>query len=51
VFAPEAYLGQCYALQDAQIFLKAEADMLEFMAYESIGVGIGNVNGAVVLDF
>lgn len=51
VFAPEAYLGQFYALQDASVFLKAEMDMLEFTAYSAIGVGIGNVNGAVVLDF
>lgn len=51
VFAPEAYLGQCYLLQDATVFLKAEADMIEFSAYEAIGVGLGNVNGAVVLDF
>lgn len=51
VFAPEAYLGQFYTLQDAQVFLKAEQDMLEFQTYEAVGAGIGNVNGAVVLDF
>ncbi len=51
VFAPEAYLGQFYSLQDATLFLKAEADMIEFSTYEAVGVGMGNVNGAVVLDF
>jgi hypothetical protein len=51
VFAPEAYLGQCYSLQDATVFLKAEQDIIEFTTYESLGVGIGNINGAVVLDF
>lgn len=51
VFAPEAYLGQFYMLQDATVFLKAEQDMIQFSTYEAAGVGIGNVNGAVVLDF
>lgn len=51
VFAPENYLGQFYTLQDATLFLKVEQDILQFNTYESIGVGIGNVNGAVVLNF
>lgn len=51
VFAPQAYLGQMYTLQDATVFLKAEQDMIEFSTYEAVGVGLGNVNGAVVLDF
>lgn len=51
VFAPEAYLGQCYLLADATVFLKAELDQIMFQTYEAIGVGLGNVNGAVVLDF
>lgn len=51
VFAPPEYLGQFYTLQDATVFLKVEQDIIEFTAYESIGIGIGNVNGAVVLNF
>lgn len=51
VFAPQEYLGQFYSLQDATVFLKTEADMIEWETYESIGSGIGNVNGAVVLNF
>lgn len=51
VFAPQEYLGQFYALQDATVFLKVEQDIIEFTSYEAIGVGLGNVNGAVVLDF
>lgn len=51
VFAPTQYLGQMYILQDAMVYLKTEADLLSFKTYESIGVGIGNVNGAVVIDF
>ena len=51
VFAPQAYLGQMYLLQDATVFLKAEQDMIEFSTYEAAGIGIGNINGAVVLNF
>jgi len=51
VFAPPQFLGQAYALQDATVFLKAEKDMIEWVAYEAIGIGLGNVNGAVVIDF
>lgn len=51
VFAPQEYLGQFYALQDACVFLKVEMDMIEFTTYEAIGLGIGNVNGAIVLNF
>jgi len=51
VFAPQEYLGQMYALQDATLFLKTEMDMVQFQTYESVGVGIGNVNGVQVLNF
>lgn len=50
-FAPPNYLGQFYMLQDATVFLKTEADMLSFTVYESIGAGIGNINGAIVVDY
>lgn len=51
VFAPPSYFGQFYTLQDATTFIKAERDMIEFDVRETVGVGIGNVNGALVLDF
>ncbi|MGN6514651.1 MAG: hypothetical protein ACTHLR_02285 [Rhizomicrobium sp.] len=51
VFAPQEYLGQFYALQDATVFLKVEQDIIDFTTYEAVGVGIGNVNGAIVLNF
>lgn len=51
VFAPPQYTGAMYTLQDATCFLKAEADMIEFSLYSAVGVGIGNINSAVVLDF
>ncbi len=51
VFAPEQYLGQFYALQEPTVFLKTEKDMVEFTTYESVGVGIGNVNGMAVAQY
>lgn len=51
VFAPPQFLGQAYSLQDATVFLKAELDMIEFTAYESIGIGLGNTQGFVIVDF
>lgn len=51
VFTSPQFLGQAYELQGATVFLKAEADMIEFSTYEALGVGLGNVNGAVVVDF
>jgi hypothetical protein len=51
VFAPPEYLGQFYTLQDATIFLKVEQDMISFQSYSALGVGIGNVNAAVVINF
>lgn len=50
-FAPTAYLGQFYALQDAIVFLKTEADMVTFFTYESVGIGLGNVNAVFKVKF
>lgn len=51
IFAPPAYLGQFYELQGATVFLKAEMDIIEFQSYEAVGIGLGNVNGAIVANF
>ena len=45
LFAPEAYLGNFFLLQDATLFIKQEADMIEFWSYSAPGIGIGNANG------
>lgn len=47
-FAPEAYLGQFYSLQEPTVFLKSEADMISFKTYEAIGIGIGNTKAFVI---
>lgn len=51
VFAPEQYLGQFYSLQEPTVFLKTEKDMVEFTTYESVGIGMGNVNGFATAQY
>lgn len=51
VFTTPQYLGQFYTLQDAVVYLKSEADIISFHTYESVGIGIGNVNGVVIGNF
>lgn len=50
-FTAAPYLGQMYLLQDATVFLKTEADMVSFSTYEAPGIGLGNTNGFITLDF
>lgn len=40
--APNNFLGNYYLLQDATLFIKQEADIIEFWSYEALGLGIGN---------
>lgn len=47
-FAPEAYLGQFYSLQEPTVFLKSEADMISFKTYEAIGIGLGNTKAFII---
>jgi len=46
-FAPQEYFMKFMFLQDATLFLKTEADMIEFHTYEAPGIGIGNTKGVV----
>jgi len=47
VFAPQEYLGNFFLLQDATLFIKQEADLIEFWSYSAPGIGIGNTKGVV----
>ena len=40
--SPENFLGKFFMIQDATLFIKQEADDIEFYAYEILGMGIGN---------
>jgi len=42
LFSTENYLGNFYLLQDATLFIKQEADIIEFWSYSAPGIGIGN---------
>lgn len=42
VFSPQNYLGVFYLLQDATLYIKQEADIIEFWSYAAPGIGLGN---------
>ena len=50
LFAPQNYLGNFFLLQDATLFIKQEADMIEFWSYSAPGIGIGNANSIIKLQ-
>ena len=50
LFAPQNYLGNFFLLQDATLFIKQEADMIEFWSYSAPGIGIGNAKGVIKLS-
>lgn len=51
VFAPQNYLGVFYLLQDATLYIKQEADIIEFWSYAAPGIGIGNTLAMQRIDF
>lgn len=50
-FAEPKFLGKFYTLEDVVLWIRREAYMLEFFAYESIGAAIANVAGVARADF
>lgn len=50
-FSSEEYLGKYLRLQPLTAFMKNEAYFLQFMQYLNIGISIGNVKGAVRVEF
>lgn len=51
VFAPENFLGNFFLLSDATLFIKTEADIIEFWSYAAPGIGIGNTLAFQVIQF
>lgn len=51
VFGPQEYLGNFFLLQDATLFIKQEADMIEFFSYAAPGIGIGNTRSVTRVSF
>jgi len=44
LFAPENWLGNFFLLQDATLFIKTEADLIQFWSYSAPGIGIGQTD-------
>jgi hypothetical protein len=51
VYAPENYLGCSFLLQDATLFIKQEADVIEMWSYAAPGIGFGNDKAIQRVDF
>lgn len=51
VFAPENFLGCFFLLQDATLFIKQEADIIEFWSYAAPGIGFGNTLAMQAIAF
>lgn len=50
IFSPQNYLGCFFLLQDATLFIKQEADIIEFWSYAAPGIGLGNTQAMQRLD-
>jgi hypothetical protein len=51
LFSSEEFFGKYYRLQPLTVFMKNEAYFLEYFQYMNLSLAIGNVKGAVRIDF
>lgn len=51
MFADPKFIGKFYTLEDTTMYIKREAYMLEFFAYETTGASIGHLAGLARCDF
>jgi hypothetical protein len=51
MFADPKFIGKSYILEDTTMYIKREAFMLEFFAYETIGGALGNLNSFANVSF
>lgn len=51
MFSDPKFIGKSYLLEDTTMYIKREAYMLEFFAYETLGGAIGNSSGLARVDF
>jgi hypothetical protein len=51
LFAPENYLGNFFLLQDATLFIKQEADLIQFWSYAAPGIGLGMSDAMIKMTF
>lgn len=50
-FADPKFIGKNYQLEDTTMYIRREAYMLEFFAYETSGATIGHTSGLSRADF
>jgi hypothetical protein len=50
-FADPKFIGKFYVLEDTTMYIRREAYMLEFFAYETIGATIGHTSGIARADY
>ena len=50
-FADPKFIGKSYVLEDTTMYMRREAYMLEFFAYETMGGTIGHTSGLARIDF
>lgn len=51
MFADPKFIGKSYILEDTTMYIKREAFMLEFFAYETCGGTLGHTSGLARADF
>jgi len=51
MFADPKFIGKSYILEDTTMYIRREAYMLEFFAYETCGGSIGHTGGLARADF
>lgn len=51
MFADPKFIGKSYLLEDTTMYIRREAYMLEFFAYETTGGSIGHAGGIARADF
>lgn len=50
-FADPKFIGKFFLIEDTTMYVKREAYMLEFFAYETVGATIGHTGGLVRVDY
>jgi hypothetical protein len=51
MFSDPKFIGKNYLLEDTTMYIKREAYLLEFFAYETIGGSLGHYNGLARVAF
>ena len=50
-FADDNFIGKHFTLEDTVMYVKREAFMMEFFAYQTSGIGIGHTGGLARADY